>query len=187
MTRQVQDAYIVAATRTPVGKAPRGMFKNVRPDDMLAHVLKIALSQCPGLDPRAIDVGAVERAEVVQVPLLAAADKQRVVTRDGDVVKEHLGVRSAADARALAVHGEALADAPTARADHERRPTRGDIVDLDRYELAGLVDAIGRRDRLSCRLGALEQRSASLAVVGALDVDEAALCAVQGHRGCPPL
>jgi acetyl-CoA acyltransferase len=55
MSRQVQDAYIVAATRTPVGKAPRGMFKNVRPDDMLAHVLKIALSQCPGLDPHAIE------------------------------------------------------------------------------------------------------------------------------------
>ena len=26
MTRQIQDAYIVAAVRTPVGKAPRGMF-----------------------------------------------------------------------------------------------------------------------------------------------------------------
>ena len=55
MTRQVQDAYIVAATRMPVGKAPRGMLKNVRPDDMLAHVLKVALSQCPGLDPHAIE------------------------------------------------------------------------------------------------------------------------------------
>jgi acetyl-CoA acyltransferase len=55
MTKQVQEAYIVAATRTPVGKAPRGMFKNVRPDDMLAHVLKAALAQCPGLDPRAIE------------------------------------------------------------------------------------------------------------------------------------
>ncbi len=55
MTRQVQEAYIVAATRTPVGKAPRGMFKNVRPDDMLAHALKAVLAQCPGLDPRAIE------------------------------------------------------------------------------------------------------------------------------------
>jgi acetyl-CoA acyltransferase len=55
MSRQVQDAYIVAATRSPVGKAPRGMFKNVRPDDLLAHVLKAALAQCPGLDPHAID------------------------------------------------------------------------------------------------------------------------------------
>ncbi|HEY0335818.1 MAG TPA: acetyl-CoA C-acyltransferase, partial [Burkholderiales bacterium] len=50
MSKQVQEAYIVAATRTPVGKAPRGMFKNVRPDDMLAHVLKAVVSQCPGLD-----------------------------------------------------------------------------------------------------------------------------------------
>jgi hypothetical protein len=36
MTKQIQDAYIVAATRTPVGKAPKGMFRNTRPDDMLA-------------------------------------------------------------------------------------------------------------------------------------------------------
>lgn len=55
MTKQIQDAYIVAAVRTPVGKAPRGMFKTVRPDDMLAHVLKAALAQCEGLDPAAID------------------------------------------------------------------------------------------------------------------------------------
>ena len=55
MTKQVQDAYIVAATRTPVGKAPRGMFRNVRPDDMLAYVLKAVLAQCPGLDPRTIE------------------------------------------------------------------------------------------------------------------------------------
>ena len=40
MTKQVQEAYIVAATRTPFGKAPRGMFRNIRPDDLLAHVLK---------------------------------------------------------------------------------------------------------------------------------------------------
>jgi len=55
MNKQVQDAYIVAATRTPVGKAPRGVFRNVRPDDMLAHVLKSALAQAPGLDPSLID------------------------------------------------------------------------------------------------------------------------------------
>ena len=55
MTKQIQDAYIVAAVRTPVGKAPRGMFKTVRPDDMLAHVLKAALAQCEGLDHAVID------------------------------------------------------------------------------------------------------------------------------------
>ena len=55
MAKQVQDAYIVAATRTPVGKSPRGMFRNTRPDDLLAHVLKSALAQAPGLDPLVID------------------------------------------------------------------------------------------------------------------------------------
>ena len=55
MAKQVQEAYIVAATRTPVGKAPRGVLRNVRPDDMLAHVLKSALAQAPGLDPSVID------------------------------------------------------------------------------------------------------------------------------------
>ncbi len=50
MTKQVQEAYIVAATRTPVGKAPRGVFRNTRPDDMLAHVLRSAVAQAPGID-----------------------------------------------------------------------------------------------------------------------------------------
>ncbi|HTS86763.1 MAG TPA: acetyl-CoA C-acyltransferase [Usitatibacter sp.] len=54
MAKQIQDAYIVAAVRTPVGKAPRGMFRSVRPDDMLAHVLKGAIAQVPGLDPHDI-------------------------------------------------------------------------------------------------------------------------------------
>jgi acetyl-CoA acyltransferase len=54
MSRQIQDAYIVAAVRTPVGKAPRGMFRHVRPDDMLAHVLRGAIAQVPGLDPHEI-------------------------------------------------------------------------------------------------------------------------------------
>jgi acetyl-CoA acyltransferase len=54
MTKQVQDAYIVAATRTPVGKAPRGVFRNTRPDDMLAHVIRAVLAQAPGIDPHRI-------------------------------------------------------------------------------------------------------------------------------------
>src|SRR5512142_839555 len=54
MSKQVQEAYIVAATRTPVGKAPRGMFRNTRPDDMLAHVIKAVLAQAPSLDPAAV-------------------------------------------------------------------------------------------------------------------------------------
>jgi len=50
MTRQLQDAYIVAATRTPVGKAPRGALKSTRPDSMLAFVLQSALAQVPQID-----------------------------------------------------------------------------------------------------------------------------------------
>jgi len=55
MAKQVQEAYIVAATRTPVGKAPRGMFRFVRPDDMLAHVLRSSMGQVPSLDPAVVD------------------------------------------------------------------------------------------------------------------------------------
>ena len=54
MSKQTQEAYIVAATRTPVGKAPRGMFRNTRPDDLLSHVLKSVLAQAPSLDPASI-------------------------------------------------------------------------------------------------------------------------------------
>ncbi|MCF7220507.1 acetyl-CoA C-acyltransferase [Marilutibacter chinensis] len=53
--KQVQDAYIVAATRTPVGKAPRGVFRNTRPDEMLAHVLRSVVAQAPGIDVNRID------------------------------------------------------------------------------------------------------------------------------------
>lgn len=57
MGRQIQDAYIVAATRSAVGKAPRGMLRNTRPDELLAHVLRSAVSQCSGLDLH--DIGDV--------------------------------------------------------------------------------------------------------------------------------
>jgi acetyl-CoA acyltransferase len=55
MTKQIQDVYIVAATRTAVGKAPRGVFRNTRPDDLLAHVIKAAIAQAPGIDVSRID------------------------------------------------------------------------------------------------------------------------------------
>ena len=59
MTKQLQDAYVVAATRTPIGKAPRGMFKNVRPDDLLVRVICSALAQAPNLDPATIEDAVV--------------------------------------------------------------------------------------------------------------------------------
>jgi len=53
--KKIQEAYIVAATRTPVGKAPRGAFRNVHPADMLAHVLSNVVAQSPGIDTSRID------------------------------------------------------------------------------------------------------------------------------------
>jgi len=53
--KQIQDAYIVAATRTPIGKSHRGFFRNTRPDDLLVKVLQSALAQVPGLDANAIE------------------------------------------------------------------------------------------------------------------------------------
>jgi acetyl-CoA acyltransferase len=55
MSKQVQDAYIVAATRTPIGKAPRGAFRNTRPDDLLVAAVRSALAQVPTLDPKVIE------------------------------------------------------------------------------------------------------------------------------------
>lgn len=55
MSKIIQDAYIVAAVRTPVGKAPRGVFRNTRPDDLLAHVLKGVLKPFPQLDLNRLD------------------------------------------------------------------------------------------------------------------------------------
>ncbi|MFZ5556047.1 MAG: acetyl-CoA C-acyltransferase [Pseudomonadota bacterium] len=55
MARQVEDAYIVAVARTPVGKAPRGVMRTVRPDSMLAHVLRAVMARAPGVDPAAVE------------------------------------------------------------------------------------------------------------------------------------
>ncbi len=55
MSKQVQDAYIVAAARTPIGRSHRGVFRNMRPDDLLIHAIQAALAQVPGLDPKAIE------------------------------------------------------------------------------------------------------------------------------------
>jgi acetyl-CoA acyltransferase len=55
MSRPIQDAYIVAASRTPIGKAPKGVFRNIRPDDLLVVALRAALAQVPSLDPATIE------------------------------------------------------------------------------------------------------------------------------------
>jgi acetyl-CoA acyltransferase len=55
MSKQISDAYIVAATRTPIGKSHRGYFRNTRPDDLLVAALQGALRQVPNLDPKSIE------------------------------------------------------------------------------------------------------------------------------------
>lgn len=62
MTKQLQDAYIVAATRTPIGKSGRGYFKDTRPDDLLVAAIQGALRQAPTLDPKAIEDAIIGNA-----------------------------------------------------------------------------------------------------------------------------
>jgi acetyl-CoA acyltransferase len=79
-------AYIVAATRIAVGKAPRGIYRHTRPDDMLAHVLKEAVRRCAGLDAADVEdviAGcAMPEAEqglnVARIALLLAGFPDRV-------------------------------------------------------------------------------------------------------------
>lgn len=49
------EAYIVAATRTAVGKAGRGTLRNTRPDDMAAAVIAELVKRTPQLNPAEID------------------------------------------------------------------------------------------------------------------------------------
>jgi len=49
------DAVIVSATRTPIGKAPNGALRSVRPDEMAATIIAEAIRRAPGLDPGEID------------------------------------------------------------------------------------------------------------------------------------
>ncbi len=49
------DAVLVAAARTPIGKAPNGMFRTTRPDDLAALVIAEVLRRTPGLDPAEVE------------------------------------------------------------------------------------------------------------------------------------
>lgn len=49
------EAYIIAGYRSAVGKAPRGVFRFMRPDDLATEVIKYLLEQVPNLDKEQID------------------------------------------------------------------------------------------------------------------------------------
>ena len=78
MSKQIQDAYIVAATRLPIGRR-NGYFKTTRPDDMLAHCIKSVLAQVPEIDPARI-------GDVVGGCALPEAEQGLNVTRMGAIL-----------------------------------------------------------------------------------------------------
>ena len=51
----MKEAVIVSAVRIPVGKAPRGVYRTTRPEDLAALVIKAALDRAPGWDPAEVD------------------------------------------------------------------------------------------------------------------------------------
>lgn len=51
----MQEAYVVAAVRTAIGKAPRGSLRNTRPDELAAMVIRAALERVPELNPNEIE------------------------------------------------------------------------------------------------------------------------------------
>ena len=113
MSKQIQEAYIVAATRLPVARR-KGMFGHVRPDDMLAHAIRAVLAQAPGLDPVLVDdviVGcAMPEAEqgmnVARIALLLAGLPNTV---PGYTINRFCasGLQAVADAAARIRLGEA--------------------------------------------------------------------------------
>jgi acetyl-CoA acyltransferase len=51
----MEEAYIIAAYRTAVGKAPRGVFRFTRADDLAAEVVRHLVASVPDLDKDLID------------------------------------------------------------------------------------------------------------------------------------
>ena len=49
------EAVLVAAARSPIGRANKGSLKDVRPDDLTAAVVSAVLEKIPALDPAQID------------------------------------------------------------------------------------------------------------------------------------
>jgi len=51
----MRDVVIASAVRTAVGKAPRGMLRTTRPDDLAAFAIQGALARVPQLEEREIE------------------------------------------------------------------------------------------------------------------------------------
>jgi len=84
MSKQISDAYIVAATRAPIGKSGRGMFRNTRPDDLLVAVIQAALAQVP--TPTLVVVGEGDSRGASAGELAALLPNGRLAVVPGDHV-----------------------------------------------------------------------------------------------------
>ena len=49
------EAVIVATARSPIGRANKGSMTQLRPDDLVATIVRAALDKVPQLDPGEID------------------------------------------------------------------------------------------------------------------------------------
>ena len=115
--KQLQDAYVVAATRTPIGRSHRGFFRNTRPDDLLATTLRAALEPLEGIARRVEESQRLFSDYEVQSSTLASR-RSALIARQSDVetrLERLAGDREAveAGARAAGVPFEGLwLDAP---------------------------------------------------------------------------
>ena len=74
----MQEAVVVASSRTPLAKSFRGSLNLTRPDDMLAHCLQHVLGKVPELEKKEIEdivvgCGYPEGAQGKNVARVAAA------------------------------------------------------------------------------------------------------------------
>ncbi|VAX19321.1 3-ketoacyl-CoA thiolase [fadN-fadA-fadE operon] [hydrothermal vent metagenome] len=90
----MNEAYIVAGYRSPVGKAPRGNFRFYRPDDLAVDVINHLLKSVPELDPNRVDdviVGnAVPEAEQgMQIGRMISLNSDLPITVPGVTVNRY--------------------------------------------------------------------------------------------------
>ena len=173
---------------------------------VLADLDLVAVLELVRVDPLAVDVGAVERPGVVEVPGALAVHEHAWSRETVTSSRKTSASGRAADRHALAAQRERLADAAAAGADDQRAAAGGDVLDVDRAQLAGrLVDAC-RSPSSPCAgfagSGCADERAAALSsscapsaltkphsgqwrAIGALGAATPRRVRPRGRRGCP--
>lgn len=112
--RRMQKAYVIDAVRTPIGRYG-GRLSTVRPDDMLAHVIKALLKRNPAIDPTLIEdviAGAANQAgeDNRDVARMAALLAGLPVTTGGNTVNRLCasGLQAIMDASRAIMCGEGM-------------------------------------------------------------------------------